>query len=182
MDKSKNMKRIKLISVITFIIVFSIISYVSYRAEYLQILEIGKEYLSVFEQRNEYKIKLFAFNFVFIFLVIYINNLLIKKGLKVFFEDEKKQMPKLPNKSIAFILAGVVSVIATSIMIEKVILFINQAWFGLNDPIFGLDIGFYFFQKPFISMMLYYMVIMFAVLTIYTAIYYIIVFIIIFLI
>ena len=47
---------------------------------------------------------------------------------------------------------------------------------GKFNPIFGLDIGFYFFQKPFISMMLYYIVIMFVVLTIYTAAYYIIVF------
>ena len=176
MDKVKNMKKIKVISVIAFIIIFAIIAYVSYRSEYLQISEIGEEYLSVFEQRNEYKIRLFTFNFIFIFLVIYVNNLLIKKGLKVFFDDEKKQMPKLPNKSIALILAGIASVIATSVMLEKVILYINQAWFGINDPVFGLDIGFYFFQKPFISMMLYYFVIMFGVLTIYTAIYYIIVF------
>ena len=176
MEKVKNIKKIKFISVIVFIVLFTIISYVSYRAEYLQILEIGEEYLSAFEQRNIYKTKLFAFNFIFLFLVIYINNLLIKRGLKVFFEDEKKEIPKLPNKSIALILASVASVIATSFMLEKVILYINQAWFGINDPVFGLDIGFYFFQKPFISMILYYVVIMFGLLTIYTAIYYIVVF------
>ena len=85
-------------------------------------------------------------------------------------------MPKLPNKSIALIISAVISVIATSVMLEKVNLYINQAWFGINDPVFGLDIGFYFFQKPFISMILYYFVIMFVLLTIYTAIYYIIVF------
>ena len=176
MEKIRNIKKIKIISVIVFIVLFIIAAYVSYRTEYLQILEIGENYLNVFEQRNEYKIRLFAFNFVFIYFVIYINNLFIKNGLKVFFDDEKKQMPKLPNKSIALILAGIVSVVATSIMLEKVILFINQAWFGINDPVFGLDIGFYFFQKPFIAMLLYYFVTMFIVLTIYTAIYYIIVF------
>lgn len=176
MEKIKNIKKIKSIAVILFVLIFVIIGYVSYRSEYLQILEIGKEYLDVFEQRNEYKIRLFAFNFIFLFLVIYINNKLIKKGLKVFFDDDKKQIPKLPNKSIAFIISVISSVIATSIMLEKVILYINQAWFGISDPVFGLDIGFYFFQKPFISMMLYYIVIMFVFLTIYTAIYYIIIF------
>ena len=176
MEKIKNMKKIKVIAVIAFIILFAIIAYVSYRSEYLQILEIGEEYLSVFEQRNEYKTRLFTFNFIFLFLVIYINNVLIKSGLKVFFDDDKKQMPKLPNKSIALILSGLASVIATSIMLEKVILYMNQAWFGINDPVFGLDIGFYFFQNPFILMILYYFVIMFGMLTIYTAIYYIIVF------
>ena len=176
MEKTKKMKKVKVISVIAFIILFIISLYISYRAEYLQILEIGEEYLTVFEQRNEYKIKLFAFNFILIFLSIYINTIFIKKGLKVFFKDEKKEMPKLPNKSIDFIISTVASVIATSIMLEKVVLYINQAWFGINDPVFGLDIGFYFFQKPFIVMILYYIVTMLVVLTIYTAVYYIIVF------
>ena len=176
MEKSKNMKKLKAISVILFVILFLICSYVTYRTEYLQILEIGEEYLNVFEQRTEYKVKLFLFNFIFIFLVVFINNLLIKKGLKVFFNDEKKEMPKLPNKSIAFIISVIASIIVTSVMFEKVVLYINQAWFGISDPIFGLDIGFYFFQKPFILMMLYYIVIMLGLLTIYTAAYYIIVF------
>ena len=61
-------------------------------------------------------------------------------------------------------------------MLEKVILYFNQAWFGITDPVFGLDIGFYFFQKPFILLMLYYIVAVLIMLTIYTAAYYIIVF------
>lgn len=176
MEKEKKIKKIKIISVIVFIILFAICSYVAYRANYLQILEVGEEYLSVFEQKSEYKLKLFVFNFVFIFLLIYINNILIKKGLKVFFDDEKKQIPKLPNKSIAFMLSAIISLVATSIMLEKVILYANSAWFGINDPIFGLDIGFYFFQKPFILLMLYYIVAILIILTIYTVAYYIIVF------
>ena len=176
MEKTKNMKKIKVISVIIFLLIFLICSYVSYRTEYLQILEIGEEYLAVFEQRNEYKLKIFLFNFLLIFISFFINNLLIKKGLKTFFDDEKKEMPKLPNKSIALIGTAILSIIATAIMFEKVVLFLNQAWFGVNDPIFGLDIGFFFFQKPFILMMLYYTVALFAFFTIYTAAYYIIVF------
>lgn len=176
MEKNKKLKRIKIISVTVFVILFAIISYVSYRSNYLQVLEIGKQYLTAFNQRNEYKLRLFAFNFIFIFLVIYINNILIKKGLKIFFDDDKKEIPKLPNKSIALILSGICSVVATSIMLEKVILYLNQAWFGITDPVFGLDIGFYFFQKPFIELILYYIVTILILLTIYTATYYIIVF------
>ena len=65
MEKSKKLKKIKIIAVIAFIVLFAICSYISYRADFLQVLEIGEEYLSVFNQRNEYKIKLFAFNFIF---------------------------------------------------------------------------------------------------------------------
>lgn len=176
MEKEKKMKKIKIIFVIAFVIVFILYSYISYRANYLQVLEIGEEYLSVFNQRNEYKVKLFLFNFIIMFVVIYVNNILIKKGLKIFFDDEKKRIPKLPNKSIALVLSAIISMFVTFISLDKFILFTNSAWFGINDPIFGLDIGFYFFQKPFILLTLYYIVAILILLTIYTAAYYIIVF------
>lgn len=176
MEKEKKMKKLKIILVIAFVILFALYSYISYRANYLQVLEIGEEYLSVFEQNNEYQVKLFLFNFIILFLVLYINNILIKKGLKIFFDDEKKQIPKLPNKSIALVLSAIISMFVTSIFLDKFILFINRAWFGINDPIFGLDIGFYFFEKPFISLVLHYIVAILVLLTIYTAAYYIIVF------
>lgn len=176
MEKNKKIKKIKIISVIVFIILFAICTYISYRADYLQIAEIGEEYLKAFEQRNMYKIRLFVCNFIFIFITLYINNILIKKGLKAFFEDEKKQIPKLPNKSIALILSAISSIVATSMMLDKVVLYLNQTWFGVVDPIFGLDIGFYFFQKPFIELMLYYIVTILVGITIYTALYYIVVF------
>lgn len=176
MEKEKKMKKLKIILVIAFVILFALYSYISYRANYLQVLEIGEEYLSVFEQNNEYQVKLFLFNFIILFLVLYINNILIKKGLKIFFDDEKKQIPKLPNKSIALILSAIISMFVTSIFLDKFILFMNRAWFGINDPMFGLDIGFYFFEKPFISLVLHYIVAILILLTVYTAAYYIIVF------
>lgn len=176
MEKEKKMKKLKIILVIAFVILFALYSYISYRANYLQILEIGEEYLSVFEQNNEYKVKLFLFNFIIMFFVFFMNNILIKKGLKIFFDDEKKQMPKLPNKSIALVLSSVISIVITSLFLDKFILLMNKAWFGMNDPIFGLDIGFYFFQKPFIELSIRYVVTILILLTVYTAAYYIIVF------
>jgi len=176
MDKLKKLKIIKTISVISFIILFALYSYISYRAEYLQILEIGEEYLSVFNTNNEYKIKIFLGSFAFLFLIISITNTSIKKGLKVFFDDEKKQVPKLPNKSIAFILSVIGGVILTSVFLEKIMLFLNNTWFGISDPVFGMDIGFFLFQKPLIELVLKYITIILVLLIAYTAAYYILVF------
>jgi len=176
MDKSKKLKTIKVISVIAFIIIFALYSYISYRAEYLQILEIGKEYISVFNTNNEYKLKMILCSFAVLFFIISLVNNSIKKGLKVFFDDEKKEMPKLPNKSIAFIISAIGSLIITANLMEKTMLFMNTTWFGINDPVFGADIGFFFFQKPFIELILNYITTTLILLTIYTAAYYIIVF------
>ncbi len=176
MDKLKKMKIIKIIAVVSFIILFAIYSYISYKAEYLQILEIGEQYLSVFNTNNEYKIKMFLGSFIVLFLIISITNKSIKKGLKVFFDDEKKQIPKLPNKSIAFILSAIGSVILTSVFLEKTMLFFNSTWFGISDPVFGMDIGFFLFQKPFIELVLKYITTILVLLIGYTAAYYILIF------
>jgi len=176
MDKLKKLKIIKIISVIAFIILFALYSYISYRAEYLQILEIGEQYLSVFNTNNEYKVKMFFGSFVVLFLIISITNASIRKGLKVFFDDEKKEMPRLPNKSIAFIISIIGSVIITAIFLDKTMLFFNSTWFGINDPVFGMDIGFFFFQKPFIELVFKYITTILVLLVAYTAAYYILIF------
>ncbi len=176
MDKNKKLKMIKIISVITFIILFAIGIYINYRAEYLQILEIGEEYLSTFYKNNEYKFKMFLGSFVVLFIIMFITNKSIKKGLKIFFDDEKKEIPKLPNKSIAFIISMVGSVIITSIFLDKILIFLNATWFGINDPVFGIDIGFFFFQKPFIELVLQYLTTILILLAAYITAYYIIVF------
>lgn len=174
--KNSKFRSLKTILVIVFTLLFVFYMYASYRAEYLQTLEIGEEYLGVFNQNIEYKLKLFGTSFVILFLVILFNNISIKKGLKTFFDDEKKQMPKLPNKSIAFVVAAIGSIVITYAFLDKFILLLNTTWFGITNPAFGIDIGFYFFQKPFISLLLNYISTILIGLLLYTTAYYIIVF------
>lgn len=85
-------------------------------------------------------------------------------------------MPKLPSKSIALTLALIVAVITPNLFFEKVILFVNNAQFGITEPVFNLDLGYYIFQAPLINFSLYYMLAIFILLTIYTVIYYIVTF------
>ena len=162
--------------VLIFILFIAIIGYIIFRGEYLEILEIGEEYISIFWQNVNYTAITFIINFILLFAIIYINNNRIKKALKPFFESEKKQMPKLPNKSISFIISVLVSAITTEIILNQYMLFTNATWFGINDPVFGMDIGYFMFQKPFIETILSYLILLIIGLTIYTVIYYIIVF------
>ena len=162
--------------VIAFIIVFAIISYVSLRGNYLEILEIGEKYVNVFSNNIKYKYSVFAINLVFLYFVICMTNRTIKKGLLQFFQEEKKEMPKLPNKSIALILSIIVSIITSGYLVQQVMLAVNTAWFGTTDPVFNIDIGFYMFQMPLIETLITYFMILVIGLAIYTIIYYIIVF------
>ena len=162
--------------VLLFMLFIAIIGYIIFRGEYLEILEIGEEYISIFWQNVNYTAITFVINFILLFAIIYINNNRIKKALRPFFESEKKQMPKLPNKSISFIISVLVSAITTEIILNQYMLFTNATWFGINDPVFGMDIGYFMFQKPFIETILSYLILLIIGLTIYTVIYYIIVF------
>lgn len=174
--KEKKKSKWKFAITLIFIVLVAIGMYMSYRATYLQTLEIGDEYLEVFYTNINYKYKIMTFNFLLFFIIIFIENLAIKKGLKPFFADEKKEMPKLPNKSLSFTISGIISLIISSLFTEKLILFVNSIWIGTSDPIFNLDIGFYFFQKPFIELILFYVVGILIFITLYMAIYYIAVF------
>ena len=164
------------VMVLGFLLIFGLYTLLILRNEYLQFLEIGEKYANVFITDMKYKYLTMAVNFVVLFLSFYITTKLIKKGLKKFFEDEKKEMPKLPNKSISFIIGLIISIFSTNQIYDKVILLLNGAWFGINDPIFNRDIGFYMFIRPFIWTIVIYWLLLIVVLVIYTVAYYIVVF------
>ena len=77
--KNNKFKNIKTILVIVFTLLFVFYMYASYRADYLQTLEIGEEYISVFNKNIEYKLKLFGVSFIVLFFVVLFNNISIKK-------------------------------------------------------------------------------------------------------
>lgn len=174
--KKVNKIRGRTIFVLVVLAIFIISAVVICRADYLEILEIGEEYSEVFAQNMKYKRNIAVLNFIFVFCAAYITNLLIKKGLRKFFEEEKIEMPKLPNKSLAFVMALVTSLIVSSMFLQKTILFVNAGEFGILDPIFSMDVGFYMFRAPLIGQLLYYGIALMIILTIYTVTYYIIVF------
>ena len=162
--------------VIIFLLLFAGISYITLRGSYLEYLELGEKYLSVFYINIKYKYLIMAVNFILLYLIIYYTNKGIKKGLKPFFEKEGKSIPKLPNKSLALVISAITSFVVASAFTQKFMLIISGTSFGTQDPIFGLDISYYIFQKPFIELILFYFVVVYVGLSIYMALYYVIVF------
>ena len=118
--KRKLKKRFIIVS--TVIVIAIIIAYILIRGSYLETMEIGETYLSVFWKNVRYKAIAWLINFVVIFVAIYINNKEIKKGLQEFFNQENKTMPKLVNKSVAFIISLVVSTLTSNYILEKAML------------------------------------------------------------
>ena len=173
---SKLSQKIRTIAVIIFIALYLLVTYISLRGQYLEYAEIGEQYISVFLKNIKYKYIIMGISFVFLSIIIYFTNRGIKKGLQPFFEQEKKEMPKLPNKSITLIVAAIASVIISNDLLEKVLLFISNVSFEKTEIIFNLDISYYMFIKPLIETIIKYFITLIIALSVYMAGYYILVF------
>ena len=169
-------KKTRTILVIAFIVIYILCTYVSLRGQYLEQAELGSQYVEAFLTNIKYKYTIMGISFVILSISIYLTNIGIKKGLKPFFEQEKKEMPKLPNKSITLIVSAIGSVILSNLLLEKILLFASNVSFEKVDIVFGLDISYYMFIKPLIEALIKYFVILIIGLSVYMTLYYILAF------
>ena len=175
-NKLRISKKMRAIIVIAFIAIYALGTYVSLREQYLEYVELGEQYVEKFFTDIKYKYSIMGITFVLLSIILYFTNRGIKKGLKPFFEQEKREVPKLPNKSITLIVAAIASVIVSNDLVDKVLLFVSNASFGKTDIIFNLDISYYMFIKPLVEALLSDFVKMMIALSAYMAGYYIIIF------
>lgn len=166
--KEKNTRRrIVLIIATIALVVIAII----FRGNYLEMREMGENYLTVFWQNTIYLSITFILNFTFLFCAFFFTNKIIKKGVKIFFEDEKMEVPKFPNKSISFIIALLGSTLTSRLILNKILLCFSNSKFGITDGIFNLDISFLVFHKPLIQFLIIYLIIIVAATLAYGLVY-----------
>ena len=175
LNSNKNSKK-RMLLVLLFVFIFAILNYIQLRGSYLEYLELGEKYTSIFFTNLIYKYSIMLINFVILYFVLYFTNRGIKKGLQPFFAKEKKQMPKLLNKSLSLVISAIVSVIVSNIFLQKIMLVSGNTFFGIEDSIFNVDISYFVFLKPLIEMLVMYFIILIIGISIYMALYYIIVF------
>lgn len=176
MEKIKIGKKTRVILVIAFIAIYALFTYISLRGQYLEYLELGEQYVEKFLTDIKYKYSIMGITFIFLSIILYFTNRGIRKGLKPFFEQEKQDVPKLPNKSITLIISAIVSVIVSNDLLEKVLLIVSNTSFNEFDIIFGLDVSYYMFIKPLIDTVISYLIKLIIGLSLYMTLYYIAVF------
>ena len=85
-NTKKKKNRTRMLIVILFILIFAAVSYIQLRANYLEYMELGQQYISVFYTNLIYRYAIMGINFVVLYFIIYFTTRGIKKGLKPFFE------------------------------------------------------------------------------------------------
>lgn len=174
--EKKKILTLRRILVTVFLIVCAVIAYINFRGSYLEYKELGENYLQIFLTKEKYYYRVLIINFILVYIIMYFSGRKIKKGLKVFFEQENKQVPRLPNKSIAVVTAIIESLIVGQKFTPNIILWISNTSFREVDAVFGLDVSFFMFIEPLLKMAVLYFIAICIGIIIYTFIYYVIVF------
>ena len=175
MEKRKILT-LRRILVTIFLIVCAIIAYINFRGSYLEYKELGENYLQTFLTKEKYQYGVLIINFILVYIIMYLTGRKIKKGLKVFFEQENKPIPRLPNKSIAIVTAIIESLIVCIKFTPNIILCISNTSFREVDAVFGFDVSFFMFIEPLLKMSVLYFIAICVAIIIYTFAYYVIVF------
>lgn len=135
-----------------FVLLFVLYYVGSMYLEYIQVKEIGEQYTSIYTTKLITKITAHVVCFIILFLAVAINILFLRRNFAVQ-NFERGVLGSLKVSVIISILfAFVASAMISDDLSEKYLLFANSQWFGKVDPIFGKDVGYYVFQRPFLEM------------------------------
>ena len=174
--KKNSILTIRRIVVSIFLIIFGLIAYVNFRGNYLEYQELGSNYLNTFLVKQKYFYLVLIINAVIMYFIMYFVGRKIKKGLKDFFEEEKKEMLRLPNKSIAIVFSIIESIYIAIMFTPMIILCVSNTSFGETIPIFNFDISFFMFIEPLLKMGCKYFIAINILIILYTFDYYIFIF------
>jgi uncharacterized membrane protein (UPF0182 family) len=143
---------------------------------YLRILELEEigGLSSIYLKDMYWKIGIGAAAAVIVFAAVLIQNIFIKSTLKKYYL-KNDQMPAKFYNWLPAVAAGLIfGFTANGSMYLNAMKFFNAENFGLNDPLFSNDIGYYIFSRPFLMNLANYFQGVLIFLIVYTVAYYII--------
>ena len=151
----KEYKSITAIVAIAVVLVILLAAAFGYYTDYLEIREIGEEYTTVFWTDLLVKSTVRAISFVIVFLIFFINTTIIEKTVSdrggPFVELIRKPWAKL---LISLVFSFLASTFISEAIYDRYLFFANAKNFDLTDPIFGKDVGYYVFTRPFLDAVL----------------------------
>ncbi len=119
--------------------------------KYIEVREIGGQYAEVFVKNLALGISVKTIGFFIIFAFSVGNVFVIRKNLRMLNLKrgifERRLFSVLVSLAVSLLLETIVS----DTLGEKLLVFLNACFFGKTDPVFGKDIGYYLFQRPFLT-------------------------------
>ncbi len=117
--------------------------------QYLELIEIGENFIKVFNTNTSAYIVTYLVTFLIVFSVFYLNFSLVRSNA-IRLDSTVTIFNKIPViLTASIILSGIGAYFASGSISSAFLRYVNSEWFSLGDPIFNRDIGYYVFQRPF---------------------------------
>lgn len=139
----------KFAGVAVFLLMLSAFISVRLYYEYLQYLDIGYKYTTIFFTNLKLKIFLYILSFMAVFLIITVNSFVIRKISYKYNDDWIIIKKPIYTIILSLLLSLLASTFISNELYENALTFIYSVPFGDKDPLFGKDIGYYMFTRPF---------------------------------
>lgn len=173
----KKTKRNILIIISALILLAIIAGSVSLYMKFISLKEIGWQYVSVFYTNMSVRIISRIISFLLIFVLFYVTSAIVDKISRPIGGALSQIIKKVWVKILFSVVLSVFSSVYVSETIyETYLLFANAKEFGILDPFFGKDIGYYIFTRPFLDALVNSTLAVWLVVTIYSIALYAIVF------
>lgn len=138
----------------------------------VQLNEIAKSMSSVYVKNLQFQLIFFAVSFIIIFAAISITSYFIRRVMAGYFKQTNLNSIKLPVFSAAAVIAFAGAFLSRNFFYQKALTFFNSTDFGSKDPLFGKDIGYYVFQRPFLMSIYEFISVLWLFVIVYTIAYY----------
>lgn len=167
----KNSKWTKIILIIAGVVILAVAA----DRIYLRILELEEigGLSSIYIKNMLWKIGIGAATGLIAFGAVLIQNIFIKRNLKKYFIKNDKVPGKFYNWIPALATGIIFAVTANSNMYLNAMKYFNGNNFGIVDPLFSNDVGYYLFSRPFLMNLVNYFQGLVIFLIIYAVVYYI---------
>lgn len=145
------MKRFAKTAAVIIILIIAAIALTALYASYLEVREIGAVYTKVFFTDIFARAAMFALCFFVTLVIFALSFTWMRKNA----ERVMGKMPVLLKRKFVWIASIICAVLSALIfsggMYEKFLLFLNRANSGTTEPVFGLDISYFFFTREFLQ-------------------------------
>ncbi len=172
--KDRNTKRFKktlliVAAIIAFIIAAGIATNI-----YVQIIEYDEigGLSGIYTRNLLYRFTAWLVSFIVIFFTFYVTGSIITKTVKNFSVAKGISTVKLPKLLPAAAAALIGSLASKEYIFFKALKYFNSTSFGKEDPVFGKDIGYYVFERPFLMSIYEFFSTLALFIIIFTVIYY----------
>ncbi|MBE7027116.1 MAG: hypothetical protein E7410_06130, partial [Ruminococcaceae bacterium] len=170
-NKGKGTKKLVWV-LLAIIVAFIAVALMSIVINYIEIKEIGAQYVSSFFTNIKVRIIAQMVSFLIVFIVFTINNFVLRRILIKENADLWYISKIVPMVLLTFVISLVASSFISDNVYSRFLSFANATSFNRVDPVFFQDIGYYIFIRPFMESLIDSIKVILIIQTVYTALIY----------